>query len=761
MRVIPTIRMLLLLGLLVLYSGYFPETGRWQVQAVGSQSLDSGRVVYQDAPFRQEFHETYIPGPDAAGNDVRSIVVDAQSTVWIATAAGVFRKEAGQASWQNLLAETANGPAYALAVDSRQTIWMGTWNGLYRVVTNKAERIAGPVAPISVLCPSPEGLYAMGPKGVWLITEKGCEHRPYPIARSLRKAIPDGRSGLWIASDVGLYHTGTEAALPIYLKDDLLSAYVKGLALAPNGSLWAGGLGGVTILDENRQRRYIRPADGLPSSLVTCVEPGPDGTMWVGTEAGVVRFRPDGRRSLLFSRRWLLHNQVNAITFDAAGNAWIATPKGISVIRKRAMTLAQKQDYFYDVLMKRHIREPWIAGQCRLTVPGDITSWQAEDDDNDGEYTSCYLAMESFRYAATKSPDAREKAAKAFRFLKLLQEVTGTDGFFARTLVPAGWPADLHDPNRTFNDRQRADELVKEPRFKPVEVRWRKSADGKWLWKGDTSSDELCGHMMGYYFYYELVADAAEKAIIRRHIARIMDYLMSHNYNFADVDGTPTRWGVWSPDKLNRDPEWLPDRNQNSMELLAFLKLAYHMTGNGKYQTEYQRLIRDEGYLKNMADIPNQNPAWFIYFDVMLAAYLYPILLKCEKDPELLAFYQQHIDQWFNRRRGDHNPLINFIYCYARDKKEELPNSIDFLVDTPLDLVDWTIDHTRREDLRVVRTPVLDELQVDRLQPPSIRATVRWDKNPWTAVAGSPEREREPVFWLHPYWMGRYLGMIR
>jgi hypothetical protein len=119
------------------------------------------------------------------------------------------------------------------------------------------------------------------------------------------------------------------------------------------------------------------------------------------------------------------------------------------------------------------------------------------------------------------------------------------------------------------------------------------------------------------------------------------------------------------------------------------------------------------------------------------------------------------MDDWFEKRKGDHNPLINFIYCYSRNKKVELQNSVDFLVDTPLDLIDWPIDHSKREDVRIVREPVLEDEQVNILQPPSLRMTVRWDKNPWTAKGGDPSREREPVFWQLPYWMGRYLGMIR
>jgi len=287
-----------------------------------------------------------------------------------------------------------------------------------------------------------------------------------------------------------------------------------------------------------------------------------------------------------------LDDQVNDVAFDKYGSAWMATRQGVSVIKKRRMTLAEKQHFFYDVQMKRHIREPWISGQCHLNIPGDTTSFQPEDDDNDGEYTGNYLTMESFHYAVTKSPDAKEKAKKAFTFLKQLQTITGSDGFFARTIVPVHWKERVHDGNRNYTVQELADEQVKEPRFKPVETRWHASQDGKWLWKGDASSDEWCGHMMGYYFYYELVADTEEKETVRRHVAKLVDHLIANDFNMMDVDGRHTRWSVWSPDLLNRDPEWKPDQAQNSMELLAFLKLAYYMTGDIKYAASEERILK-------------------------------------------------------------------------------------------------------------------------------------------------------------------------
>ena len=84
------------------------------------------------------------------------------------------------------------------------------------------------------------------------------------------------------------------------------------------------------------------------------------------------------------------------------------------------MTLGQKAEHFHEVLRARHIRDPWLVGRCRLRVPGDLSTWEPEDDDNDGQYTAMYLMMESCRYAATGDPEAREHARRAFDSLVLL-----------------------------------------------------------------------------------------------------------------------------------------------------------------------------------------------------------------------------------------------------------------------------------------------------------------------------------------------------
>jgi hypothetical protein len=717
-------------------------------------------TVYYDKPFIQELHDAYKVSENAPDNEVRSIAVDDDSNVWIATAGGIFRKEASLRVWTPVITGEERGPAFSVAVGSDGAVLLGTWNGLYIFQNNTLKKAEGVEPPVSVVYTNGVEKFALGPQGIWQAKLNDWQKLDYKIARSVRDAIADHEGNLYVATDAGLYLCSNGKTQLFQDTTQLISCYVKSVSFAPGDKLWAGVMGGVSIRMNHELHKNLKPENGIPSIYVNCIRQSPDGVMWVGTDVGVVRFAKDGSHSLRFSRRWLLDNKVNDVAFDKDGNAWVATASGVSQIKRNKMTMAEKQDNFYQQLMRKHIREPWICGNLRLEVPGDTSTWRNSDDDNDGEYTGGYLAMESFRYATTKDEDALIKARKAFHFLRLLQEVTGTDAFFARTIVPVSW-TEVHDPNRTYTKKQMADALVNDPRYKPVEIRWHKSKDGKWLWKGDTSSDEMDGHMMSYFFFYEYAATEKDKAEIREHVSKIMDGLIKNDYCLVDVDGKHTRWGVWSPKLLNGDPDWSSERSLNSFELLAYLKFAAHITGNEKYEKEYMRLIVDDGYLANAAMLNKKNPAWQIYFDLTMEGYLFPILLKYEKDPQLKKFYENLAKEWMDKQTSGENLINNLTYALATGKKVNVPQTIDFLKDTPLDLVDWRIDHTLREDVTIVRKPILEDVQISELPPASIRATVRWDKNPWAAIQGDPSQVREPVFWLWPYWMARYEGIIQ
>jgi len=722
---------------------------------------ERGADPYVDVPFEQEFHDGYIVDENIAGaNDVRAIKADSDGRIWIASRAGTYMKNPGSRQWDLVITGFDQGPAYDIDIDKNRVLWIATWNGIYNNSSGEIKKMEGPEPPLAKVLVAEEGVYALGPHGIWIFQNNTWNKQDYSTARSMRAVLSDGEGGLWIGTDVGLYHCNNGETSLYQDQDELISAYVRGMDFSNQGELWVGGLGGISIRNASGKIAEKLPADGITNSYVNVVKRSPDGTMWVGTDYGITRFTPGKQEySVRLSKRWLMSDEVRDIDFDEDGFAWIATSGGVSAIRKRALSLAQKADFYYEKLIPRHVRDPWIVARFRLNVPGDTTTIEADDDDNDGEYTSMYLAMESFRYAVTQDLEAGERAKLAFDFLHYLREVTGMDGFFARTIIPVSWERS-HDMNRSYTPQELAEEIIRNPRQKPVEIRWHLSKDKKWLWKGDTSSDELVGHLFGYYCYYNFVAGEQEKKRVAHHFSLIVDHLMRNDFNLVGVDGLHTKWGVWSPQNLNHDPEWAPERALNSLEVLSFLKFAHHITAEEKYQEAYLKLIHQEGYIENARMLHNTNPAFETYFDIYLALYVYAPLLMYEEDPALLIEYKLHMDRWFEKNKETSSPFVNFTYNWLAGGQDELDNSIFFLKDAPLDLVDWQIDNGRREDLQLVRKPILEELQVDQLRPPSEYRTLRWDRNPYVAVGGNPAQERDPVYWLLPYWMGRYLELI-
>ena len=84
---------------------------------------------------------------------------------------------------------------------------------------------------------------------------------------------------------------------------------------------------------------------------------------------------------------------------------------------------------------------------------------------------------------------------------------------------------------------------------------WFRSKVDPTLWcKGDTSSDELDGHYFAWYLYHDLVADDAEKKEIAAVVRRVTDHIMANNLTLVDHTGRKTRWGIWAPELINRNP---------------------------------------------------------------------------------------------------------------------------------------------------------------------------------------------------------------
>ncbi|MBI5095442.1 MAG: regulator [Candidatus Hydrogenedentes bacterium] len=726
----------------------------------GALGANAQLTAIQDVPFAQEFHEAYPFETGAAANDVRAVAVDAKQNLWAATKGGVYVLRSGKWSLQS---GVTTGPVYDLLVDEKDNVWAGAWDGVYCVTDGVARKESDVTGTTSVVGNGPEGLVAMGPEGSWRRTGQKWKPIENKGSRGVRAVARVGRDDLYIGTGVGLYLWTPQALRHFYKEEDLYSGDIRALAIDPKGQLWIGAMGGIDVYSDQTYRAHYGPNEGLPNSDVRALAFDSDGVLWAGTALGVARF--DGRTwSLRHGKRWLLSDDVRDITFGKDGTAWIATGGGVSAIKRRTMTLEDKAAYFLDICYKRHIRPPYLVEKCWFSDPKNTSKWEPLDDDNDGTFTAMYMAMESYRWAVTKDPAAKEHADKACEALEFLQHVTGVEGFFARTVVPSTWTK-MNDANHVMSPEEYAERRVRDPRAKRVDERWRLSNDGKWLWKGDTSSDEMVGQMFGFYLYHELAADPQQKSRVATHVRKIVDYIIDGGYVLRDLDGKATRWGVWAPEQINNDPDWRVEGVNKTFEVLSFLKATYHMTGDEKYQREFLKLINKYGYAEIARNPKSYGRSERTHIQDDLLALSTPGLLLSETDPQRRALFVEGATWAYRTIEHDNNPFFNFVFGLVGGKDFHAEESVAFLRDHPLDLRHWAIDNSVREDIQLVRRPMLSPMQTSRILPPSERGVMRWDKNPWDVISGDvpdPEGRYESsgVFWLLPYWMGRYYGFI-
>jgi hypothetical protein len=553
------------------------------------------------------------------------------------------------------------------------------------------------------------------------------------------------------------------------------------------GRVWTIRPGGVECRDGKHSKLYT-PAEGLPLDEITSLAAGADGVIWLATHHGAIRF--DGVHwEYRQGRRWLPDDDVRAIALEADGNAWFATRAGVGLIERRPTTFAAKAKFFEDEIDLRHRRTPYgYVNSVRLKHPGDKTEWVQQDSDNDGLWTAMYGSGECFAYAATGSELAQRRAKAAFDALRFLRVVTeggehpAPRGFVARSILPASGP----DPNR--NDTREHDEKkrTKEDRlWKVMSPRWPKSADGKWFWKSDTSSDELDGHFFFYALYYDLAASAEEeKQRIREQVSAIADHLIDHNFRLIDFDGQPTRWGVFNPESLNHDSNWVEERGLNSLSILTYMKIAEHVTGQAKYRDAARKLTEEHSYDANVL-IPktSSGPGSGNQSDDEMAFMDFYNLIRYETDPKLRQKYAFAFSNYWAMERPELNPLFNFMYAAANTgqhfqdafgKRDLTPppdwleDSLDTLRRYPLDRINWRLTNSHRKDIIPLPAYAREEgakgygyRNNGKVLPIDERFVNQWNHDPWELDQGGDGAElADGASFLLPYYMGLYHRFI-
>ncbi|MEQ8217888.1 MAG: hypothetical protein RH981_06615 [Arenibacter sp.] len=521
-------------------------------------------------------------------------------------------------------------------------------------------------------------------------------------------------------------------------------------------SLVLGTTNGVQILDR-KTFVPIKLDQKLPWTEITTVK-NIRGSLWFGSTKGAFKLREDGKYDYYASKRWLVDDEVVDLAEGPDGSVLVLTQKGMSKINFVPMTLAQKAEYFQEIQRLRHIRYGFTS-DLAMRTPGDLSTGYFHDTDNDGLWTSMYLAGELFRYAVTKSDDAKQNAYEAFEAMERLTALPNLKGFPARSFERDGYEVGLHANG--FSEEWRQQWEKENGRI------WQLSEDELWRWKSTTSSDESCGHFFVYALFAELAPDQEWRDRAIHQIKIEMDHIMDNDWYLMDWNGKPTAWGKWNPEYVNSFPINVGDRRLNSTLILSFLQTAYHFTQDKKYKKGAEKLIKKYGYDENAnrpatvigfvegEDLSNK---WNHSDDEMYFLTIPGFVNYSFSDEQKEAHFNTVKSHW-EVERSEKNPLWNYLFALTGGKNIDSEESAWWLREFPMDLIDWKIDNDHRKDLTKIAPNFRSQTYTEVL--PGDERTLHLHNGAYRNNGGSDgKREYAPYIYLLPYWAGRYVDAI-
>jgi hypothetical protein len=714
---------------------------------------DAAVRVYADRPYRQEMPRFYGSADGLPAGAVTTVAVASDGTVWAGTPVGLYRRLPTPAD-----AAFTPFPAVqdeSLAVDAIRVRADGTWvlasGGVYRVDGDALVPVPlpGRTATARVLADATGGALVLG-NGFLCIAippanpgdPLSCKLLAVPPVGAPRAAAEVG-DGLYLTADDtgslsrfdGTAWAPVDRGTPAFLARSLAVTPAGDVLIATDRGLFRlePGVAGTPTL-------ALGPG-ALPEPSLTGIATASAGEDLLLSDQGLVARRADGG-DYYHCRYWLPDDRVRDAARAPDGSLWVATAGGLGQIVGTDVTLEDKAIRYGEGTYARHPRLGYVS-PVSLDVAGDLSTARTRDDDNDGQWTGMWLAALSYQYAVTKDPVIRARAKEASQALRLLQSVTYDQKFIARSLVPA-------------------DECP--ARQAPGAGQWQVSADEKWCWKSDTSTDEFIGHLYGQSVYYDLAADDAEKVEVAAMVRRLVDHVIENGYAMTDVDGLPTTDGHMDPDFMAITGQF-GDAGLNSAKLLGGLLAAAYMTGEQTYLTHYTTLIEEHGYGEYVRQEKQiQDVFWINHDSDEMAVMAFHVLLWHETDPARRAIWMEGFSFLWETQRPERNPEFNFTWAaHAGDGAEiDLDTSIRTLKDIPWDLVRWGCDNAFRSD--VAPNPEPDRFgDAQALLPVAYdeRHVMKWNSNPYGLTFGGTGNEEETAtFWTLPYWMGRYGGYI-
>lgn len=708
---------------------------------------------YEDAPYLQDCAIKYELGASLAERSLLSVRADRNGLVQVLSSNGLLRPHEKELMPNLFYRPVTDMKVVSMKVYSDQFYYLTDKEVFSNSAGGKdvfdhqmpSVRLFDIGSDFSVLIVAADriGLFK-DRKPVWESNLSGVSPKALKFDKGAQRFLLLAEDGIYevplAAPKIAKLYAGTGLTSMDFDGDILVVGTNKGILRLSGTSLKSDGLD-----------------DKLPSPDIKVVR-NISGSLWFGTAKGAFKLRGDGKYDYYASKRWLVDDEVIDIAPGPELSVLVLTSKGLSQINFREMTLAEKADYFQKIQRQRHIRYGFTA-DLTLKEPGNLASGYYKDTDNDGLWTSMYLASELFRYAVTKSEDAKQNAYEAFEAMERLTDITPMHGFPARSYERDGYEMGLHANG--FSEEWYKKHVEENGRI------WRLTEDEKWRWKSTTSSDESCGHFFVYALFAELAPDKEWKERAVHQIKIQMDHIMDNNWYLVDWNGEPTAWGRWNPKYVNSFPINVGDRRLNSTLILSFLQTAYHFTQDEKYKKAANKLIKRHGYDENanrpatvIGYVEGQklSDGWNHSDDEMyfLTA---PGFVNYSFSEDQRSKHLEAVKSHWQIERSEKNPLWNYLYALCGGTQIDVEDSAWWLREFPIDLIDWKVDNSHRNDLVKIEPNFRGQTYTEVL-PPDERPLHNHNGAYRNNGGSGGKKEYAPYLYLLPYWAGRYVEAI-
>jgi len=705
--------------------------------------------AHQDKAFTQDYSIKFKLEPRDA--ELKKVVADRNGYVQVYSSKGLLRPRAGQFLFPGTLVKdiqdrsTSNKKISGIGTYQNQLVYIdnkavlsNAWAGkLYSRHTLPEARIFAGGKDFSFLISDGKALHLLkDSKNLWEGSRSGEEIRDIKF--------DEANNLFWI---LGKSSVSTFAPDKNELSEVISSTNATCIGLA-SGKLIVGTTDGYFEIDTKTKKQTGDIQRKMPWTELTTIS-NIDGKIWFGSTWGAMKLREDGKFDYYASERWIPSDTVVNIAKGPENSILILTSNGLGKICFEEMTLHEKAMFFEKQVRDRHIRTGFNATVSGM-VNGDVTTGFMENSDNDGLWTSMYLAGETFRYAVTKSDEALQNVRESLDAMERLYTINPMkSGFPSRSFERAGY------------------NVGDEP--------WRPTEDPEWDWKSTTSSDEAIGHI----FAFGAIAELVEESELKNKAILLIDTLMSHivknDFYMIDWNGKPTTWGRWNPEYVNARPKNVGDRKINSSNIIGMLQTAYHFTKKEKYKEAAFKLMNEHGYFENLmrpmkeigyapADADELSKelsdAWNHSDDEMYYCGYWGLYRYALNDT-LKARYREAIVDHFEAERPEKEGLWNIMTALVETDNIDLNEAVWYLQEYPLDLVNWSVKNSQRKDITFIE-PNFRKQTITEVLPPDELGISRHNANRFTLDENSGGRSENSAgdIWLLPYWIGRYLGVI-